>query len=38
MPEVEGKTIHSVEKAVRLLDLLTVRYGTLAQKHGLPQE
>ena len=23
MPEVEGKTIHSVEKAVRLLDLLT---------------
>lgn len=24
--------------AFGLLDLLTVRYGTLAQKHGLPQE
>ena len=29
--------VQSTLTAFGLLDLLTVRYGTLAQKHGLPQ-
>lgn len=33
-PQVVQNTL----AAFGLLDLLTVRYGTLAQKHGLPQE